>query len=60
MLNQIQKVMKMKEINISLSKDQMAILNKALLLLPYGEVSELITSIQMQIQSAFDTAKDCD
>jgi len=60
MLNQIQKVMKMKEINISLSKDQMAILNKALLLLPYGEVSELITSIQMQIQSYFDAAKDYD
>ena len=45
-------------INLKFTNEQLALLNKALLLLPYGEVTPLIGAINDQIQKSFDIAAD--
>lgn len=44
----------MDRITLTFSAQEMAILNKALFLAPYGEVAPIVNSINTQIQRAFD------
>lgn len=48
----------MKSITLVLSPEQLAVINRALLAAPYGEVAPLINEINAQIQIAMDKAVD--
>lgn len=48
----------MEKITLTFTPAQMTVINKALMLAPYGEAAPVVNDINAQIQAAFDKRAD--